>query len=82
MPGALVASGLAELALHQMQELKAVQGITVVGPLPDEVNTRFLFSAAVVQGSSGEADSLRLLELLGRRETQTLIETKGMWPVG
>jgi molybdate transport system substrate-binding protein len=70
MPGTFVASGRAELALHQMQELKAVPGITVVGPLPD-----------VLRGSSQEPDSLRLLELLGRRETQAIIEAKGMWPV-
>jgi molybdate transport system substrate-binding protein len=43
MPGHLVARGEAEVALHQVQELLAVPGVEVVGPLPGDLQGTFLF---------------------------------------
>ena len=48
MPGAFVASGRAEIALHQIQELSAVPGIEVVGALPGDLAGSFLFSAGIL----------------------------------
>ena len=43
MPGHVVAEGKAEIALHQMQELMAVPGIEIVGPLPVDLQGTFVF---------------------------------------
>jgi molybdate transport system substrate-binding protein len=39
--GKLVASGEADIAIQQISELLAVEGIEVVGPLPDEIQMTF-----------------------------------------
>jgi molybdate transport system substrate-binding protein len=44
-PGHVVAQGKAEIALHQMQELMAVPGIEIVGPLLGDLQETFVFSA-------------------------------------
>lgn len=80
MPGAFVASGRAEIALHQVQELMAVPGIEIVGPFPGDLNGAFLFSAGLVVGSPREAAGRQLLDLLKRPDTLALIRSKGMEP--
>lgn len=82
MPGYLVATGKAEIALHQMQELLAVPGIDIVGPLPDEIQETFIFTAAVTSNSK-QADATKpLIQFLGTPDAKTVIKIKGMEPVG
>jgi molybdate transport system substrate-binding protein len=64
MPGAFVAPGRAEIALHQVQELMAVPGIEVVGPLPGDLRGTFLFSAGLLTGSPRQAGGRQLLDFL------------------
>ena len=80
MPGSFVASGRAEIALHQIQELMAVPGIEVLGPLPANLKGAFLFSAGLVAGSRREDAGRQLLDLLKRPDTLALIKSKGMEP--
>jgi molybdate transport system substrate-binding protein len=78
MPGALVASGRAEIALHQIQELMAVSGIEIVGALPGDLRGSFLFSAAIVTNSARKPAGRRLIELLRSPKAVSLIQAKGM----
>ena len=78
MPGSFVASGRAEIALHQIQELLAVPGIEVVGSLPGDLAGSFLFSAGIVTASPRKEAGRQLLALLQRPETVALIKGKGM----
>jgi len=80
MPGAFVASGRAEIALHQIQELMAVPGLDIVGPLPGDLKGAFLFSAGLRAGSKRAEAGRHLLEILKRPETLALIKSKGMEP--
>jgi molybdate transport system substrate-binding protein len=82
MPGSFVASGRAEIALHQIQELMAVPGIEIVGPLPGDLRGAFMFSAGLVARSKREEAGRQLLDLLKRPETLALIKSKGMEPAG
>jgi molybdate transport system substrate-binding protein len=77
-PGSLVATGKADIALHQMQELIAVQGIDMVGPVPDELQQTFTFSAAIVRGAVDVAAATALTEFLRTPESRTVILAKGM----
>jgi molybdate transport system substrate-binding protein len=80
MPGQLVADGKAEVALHQVQELLAVPGIDVVGPLPDDLQGVFVFSAAVLADSKAVSASKALIEFLRSPNTLAVIKATGMEP--
>ncbi len=80
MPGSFVASGRAEIALHQIQELMAVPGIEIVGPLPGDLKGTFLFSAGLLARSTRKDAGSQLLDLLKRPDTLALIKSKGMEP--
>lgn len=80
MPGYLVATGKAEIALHQMQELLAVQGIDIVGPLPDEIQTTFVFTAAITSNSKRADASKALIRFLITPVAKEIIKIKGMEP--
>jgi molybdate transport system substrate-binding protein len=82
MPGHLVATGKAEIALHQMQELLAVPGIEIVGPLPDEIQATFSFTAAITTNSSQANAAKALIQFLGTADAKDIIKIKGMKPAG
>ena len=48
----VVARGEAELAFQQISELREVEGVEIVGPLPAEVQRVTVFSAGIVAKSS------------------------------
>lgn len=76
--GAVVAAGKAELALHQIQELMAVPGIEIVGPLPDALQETFVFSAALLAGAREPAAARALLAFLTTPEARAVVKAKGM----
>ncbi|MEO8859122.1 MAG: substrate-binding domain-containing protein [Burkholderiaceae bacterium] len=58
--GSLVARGEVDLGFQQLSELMHMQGITVLGPLPDAIQSLTTFSAAV-SATSAQVDSARAL---------------------
>ncbi len=80
MPGHLAATGKAEIALHQMQELMAVPGIEIVGPLPGDLQGTFLFSAAVMADAKDVKAARALVEFLRTPAAKAVIKAKGMDP--
>jgi molybdate transport system substrate-binding protein len=79
--GILVASGEAELAVHQIQELMPVAGIEIIGPLPDALQDTLVFAAAVMVGSGNAAASKALVDYLRSGEAAGIIKAKGMDPL-
>ncbi len=80
MPGYKVATGQAEIALHQLQELLAVRGIDIVGPFPRELQGAFVFSAGVASGTKQPDASKALINFLRTPEAAGVIKAKGMDP--
>jgi molybdate transport system substrate-binding protein len=80
MPGQLVASGRAELALHQLQELMAVPGLDILGEFPGELRGAFMFTAVLVSGSTENTGAKSLIEFLRSPESAKAIKAKGMAP--
>jgi hypothetical protein len=80
MPGQLVASGKAELALHQLQELMAITGLDILGEFPGELRGAFMFTAALVAGSNQEAPAKLLVDFLGKPYAVEAIRANGMSP--
>jgi molybdate transport system substrate-binding protein len=82
MPGYLVATGKAEIALHQMQELMVVPGIDIVGPLPGNLQATFVFTAAITNNSKHVNAANSLIQFLSSPDAKAMIKSKGMNPAG
>lgn len=76
--GSLVAGGEVALGVQQLSELIHVQGITLVGPLPPDIQINTVFSAGIASTST-RADAVReLLAFLASPETLAAKQRQGM----
>lgn len=78
--GTLVARGEVELGFQQLSELIHVQGITVVGPLPPEIQITTTFSAGIGTGSTQASVARDLLEFMASAQTADAKRRQGMQP--
>ena len=78
--GGLVADGQVELGFQQLSELKHLKGITVLGPLPAEIQITTTFSAGVTSQSSRPDAVRELLAWLASQATADLKRRQGMDP--
>ena len=82
VPGGLVAqrlvTGEADLAVHQISEILAVSGATLVGPIPAEVQNYTVYGAAVSARSAAAAAAQQLLAALGSRQVRAQLALQGM----
>ena len=82
--GSLVASGAVALGFQQLSELLHVEGITLVGPLPDAIQITTIFSAGLPL--SRNADPARvaavkaLLDFMVSNEADAAKRRQGMTP--
>jgi molybdate transport system substrate-binding protein len=75
-----VANGHAEIVVHQISEIVAVPGVTLVGPLPPDIQSETVYAGAVASNTAApEAARAFLTALTGPTARATLIE-KGMQP--
>lgn len=79
--GALVAQGKAALGFQQLSELIHVQGITIVGPLPDEIQINTTFSGGVGAHSTQAQAAQALLTFLSSADADDAKRRQGMTPV-
>lgn len=82
VPGGLVAqrlvTGEADLAVHQISEILAVPGATLVGPLPAEIQNYTVYAGGVSAGA-GAADGAReLLATLAGPQLRAQLAAHGM----
>lgn len=78
--GAIVARGDAGIALQQLSELRPVAGITLVGPLPDEVQLETIFAAGLVARSAHPGPAHALMRFLAAPAARGAILSTGMEP--
>src|SRR3954471_5392431 len=79
--GEIVAHGGAEIGFQQISELKPVEGIEIVGPLPSEVQKITIFSAAVSTTSKEPEAATALIKFLGSPQAAPVLIKSGMEPV-
>jgi molybdate transport system substrate-binding protein len=79
--GALVAQGQAALGFQQLSELIHVPGITIAGPLPDEIQINTTFSGAIGVHSAQVQAVRELLNFLTSTEADAAKRRQGMSPV-
>ena len=84
VPGGLVAqrvvSGEADLAIHQISEILAVPGATLVGPIPAEVQNYTVYSGAAAPAARDAAAVQALLTWLASDTARAVLAGKGMLP--
>jgi len=79
--GAVVARGEAELGFQQLSELKPIQGIDIVGLIPDNVQQMVLYSGAVVKNSTHPKEAKALLDYIESDKAHDAIERSGLKPL-
>lgn len=78
--GTLVARGEVELGFQQLSELLHVQGITLVGPLPPEVQITTIFSAGLPVATPHAARVRDMLNFMTSDEAAEAKRRQGMDP--
>jgi molybdate transport system substrate-binding protein len=82
VPGGYVAdrlvSGDADLAIHQISEIIPVKGVTLVGPLPEEVQNYTTYAGAVSSRAAQAEAARALLATLSSPEAAEILRAKGM----
>ena len=76
--GEIVANGDVEIGFQQISELKPVEGIDIVGPLPDEVQKITVFSAGIATVSKEPDAGKALIKFLASPAARAEIVKSGM----
>ncbi|WKA25844.1 substrate-binding domain-containing protein [Bradyrhizobium roseum] len=73
-------TGKADLAVQQISELKQIEGIEVVGPIPHELQTPAVFSAGRMATTSRPDEADRLLRFLASGAVAPTLRASGLDP--
>ena len=73
-------SGEADLAVQQISELKQVEGIEVIGPVPHDLQTPAVFSAGRMANAKQADAADRLLRYLASAEVVPVLRQSGLEP--
>jgi len=79
--GEIVAHGDAEIGFQQMSELKPVEGIDILGPLPDELQKITVFSAGIATASKEQDAGKALIKFLASPAARAEMVKSGMDPM-
>src|SRR4029079_18080634 len=74
----LIASGEAELGLHQISEILPVKGVKLVGPLPAEIQNYTTYAAAVGTNATQPDAAQALIKLLTGPAADSVLKARGM----
>jgi len=74
----LIASGDAELGLHQISEILPVKGVKLVGPLPAEIQNYTVYAAAVAANAAQPDAARALIKLLTGPAADNVLKARGM----
>jgi molybdate transport system substrate-binding protein len=75
-----VANDQAELVVHQISEIIAVPGVTLIGPLPSEIQSETLYAGAVASASAEPDPARAFLAALSDPAARAVLSEKGMMP--
>jgi molybdate transport system substrate-binding protein len=78
--GSLVASGQVALGFQQLSELMNLDGVSVVGPLPDKIQTLTVFSGGICASSAAPDAARTLLSFMAAPASAELKHAHGMQP--
>ena len=76
----LIASGEAELGIHQISEIVPVKGVTLVGPLPKEIQNTTTYATGLSASTKEKDAAKELIEYLSGADAAAVLKSKGMDP--
>jgi molybdate transport system substrate-binding protein len=74
----LIASGEAELGLHQISEILPVKGVKLAGPLPAEIQNYTTYAAAVSADAEQPDAARAMIKLLTGPSADSVLKARGM----
>ncbi len=74
----LIASGDAELGIHQISEIVPVKGVTLVGPLPKEIQNTTTYAAGLSASAKDKDAAEELIQYLSGPDAAAVLKAKGM----
>jgi molybdate transport system substrate-binding protein len=77
-----IAKGEAELGIHQISEILPVKGITLVGPLPKEIQNYTTYAAGLGANAKAAEAANALVAFMSNAKAAAIIKAKGMDPAG
>ena len=78
--GELVAAGKAEIAIQQVPELRAVPGIELVGPLPEDIQLVTVTSAGIFAGTKQAKAAQDFIDFLSTPAVMRVMQSRGLEP--
>lgn len=75
-----IADGEAEVGVHQISEILAVSGVTLVGPLPADIQNFTVYAAGVGAAAKDSAAARAFVKFLSGPHALPIIKAKGMEP--
>jgi molybdate transport system substrate-binding protein len=76
----LIAGGEAELGIHQISEIVPVKGVTLVGPLPKEIQNTTVYAAGLSASTKEKEAAKQLIAYLSGADAAAVLKSKGMEP--
>jgi molybdate transport system substrate-binding protein len=77
-----IADGEAEIGVHQISEILPVKGVTLVGPLPTEIQNYTVYAAGLGAQSKESDAATALIKVLSGPDAAAVFKAKGMEAVG
>lgn len=77
-PGALLVSGEADLAIQMISELRAVDGVQVLGPLPNGIDSTMELTAAIIANADSPVLASRFIQYLKSPQAVRAIIDSGL----
>ena len=77
-----IAKGEAELGIHQISEILPVKGITLVGPLPAEIQNYTTYAAGLGAAAKDNEAAKALIKAFTGPAAAEVLKAKGMEPAG
>jgi molybdate transport system substrate-binding protein len=76
----LIANGEAELGIHQISEIVPVKGVTLVGPLPKDIQNVTTYAAALSAAPKNKDGAEAFIKTLSGPAAAAVLKSKGMDP--
>ncbi len=78
----LVANGKAEIGLFNISEIMPIRGVTLVGPLPPELQTYIVFDAAIPAAAAAAQSAAAFIKALTAPAQRQAWQKAGLEPLG
>jgi molybdate transport system substrate-binding protein len=80
LAGLVLLRSEADIGIQQMSELMAVEGIDIIGPLPDELQSVTLFTASIPANANHPEAARAFIDFLVTPDAKNVIKAKGLEP--